>query len=233
MGIELGGTTRPTTQLGGGLNLGRTPDTSGLTPASTSGLALRKVEAGERISLTKGAGSNPNLDHLLAGLSWDVSTVPGEKFDLDVSVIAVDENGKTSIGNFVCYDERFHVTQDGAIKYHGDNQTGEGEGYDEKVEFFLSRMSPATKKAIIYVHIYDAVNRKQNFGKVSNASITLEDMQGVMQPIRFDLTEDYSTFTAIRVAEVYRHGDEWKLNPIGVGLKESLEDTLRRYGINA
>ncbi len=50
------------------------------------------------------------------------------------------------------------------------------------------------------------------------------------EELRFDLSEDYSTETAILVAEIYRHNGEWKFAAKGDGFKDGLAGFVKKYG---
>ena len=81
--------------------------------------------------------------------------------------------------------------------------------------------------------IYDAENRRQNFGQVSNAFIRIVDQSTGTELIRYDLAEDFSIETAIVVGELYRHNGEWKFNAIGSGFQGGLAALCGHYGIDA
>jgi tellurium resistance protein TerD len=49
--------------------------------------------------------------------------------------------------------------------------------------------------------------------------------------IRYDLSEDYSVETAVVVAELYRHGSEWKFSALGHGLAGGMEGLCRNFGL--
>ena len=51
--------------------------------------------------------------------------------------------------------------------------------------------------------------------------------------IRCDLGEDFSVETAVVVAELYRHGGEWKFNAIGAGFQGGLQALCKNFGVNA
>ena len=49
---------------------------------------------------------------------------------------------------------------------------------------------------------------------------------------RFDLSEDYSTETAMVFGEVYRHNGEWKFKAIGQGFAGGLGPLAKNFGVN-
>ena len=81
------------------------------------------------------------------------------------------------------------------------------------------------------VNIYKADERNQNFGQVNNAYVRLVDTTGGKneEQLRFDLTEDYSGSTGIRMADIYRHNGEWKMKAIGDGAKCGLGDFIKQF----
>ena len=96
----------------------------------------------------------------------------------------------------------------------------------------LSLVPANIDKIDFTVTIYEADERRQNFGQVSNAFVRIVDEATGAELIRYDLEEDYSIETALVVGELYRHGSEWKFNAIGSGFQGGLEALCRNYGVN-
>jgi tellurium resistance protein TerD len=184
---------------------------------------------GQKVSLTKG---NPGLTRVIVGLGWDTNKYDGgEDFDLDAAAFLLDSNGKVRAdSDFVFYNNLIHPSE--AVKHTGDNQTGEGEGDDEVIIVNLARVPESVSKIAFTVTIYDAEERKQNFGQVSNAYIHIVDSASGEELIRYDLGEDFSVETAVVVGELYRHNGEWKFNAIGSGYKGGLHALCEDYGVN-
>ncbi len=187
------------------------------------------LSKGQKVDLTKG---NPGLDSILAGLGWDTNRYDGgHDFDLDVSIFMTNEQGKVDTDtNFVFYNNPKDAA--GSVVYSGDNRTGEGEGDDETVNITLSKVPADVAKISFTVTIHEAQARGQNFGQVSNAYIRIVDTAKNEELLRYDLGEDYSIETAIVVAELYRHGGEWKFAAIGSGFQGGLEALCRNIGLS-
>ena len=187
------------------------------------------LSKGQKVALTKG---NPGLDSILAGLGWDTNRYDGgHDFDLDVSIFMTNEQGKVDTDtNFVFYNNPKDAA--GSVVYSGDNRTGEGEGDDETVNITLSKVPADVAKISFTVTIHEAQARGQNFGQVSNAYIRIVDTAKNEELLRYDLGEDYSIETAIVVAELYRHGGEWKFAAIGSGFQGGLEALCRNFGLS-
>ena len=187
------------------------------------------LSKGQKVDLTKG---NPGLDSILAGLGWDTNRYDGgHDFDLDVSIFMTNEQGKVDTDtNFVFYNNPKDAA--GSVVYSGDNRTGEGEGDDETVNITLSKVPADVAKISFTVTIHEAQARGQNFGQVSNAYIRIVDTAKNEELLRYDLGEDYSIETAIVVAELHRHGGEWKFAAIGSGFQGGLEALCRNFGLS-
>ena len=187
------------------------------------------LKKGQKVDLTKG---NPGLSKITVGLGWDVNRYDsGADFDLDASAFLLGAAGKVNTdSDFVFYGNANHDSQ--SVIYGGDNRTGEGEGDDEQIYVDLSLVPANVERIEFTVTIYEAEERRQNFGQVSNAFVRIVDDATGAELIRYDLEEDFSIETALVVGELYRHGGEWKFNAIGSGFQGGLEALCRNFGVN-
>ena len=184
---------------------------------------------GQKVSLTK---DNPGLRKITVGLGWDVNRYDGgSDFDLDASAFLLGANGKvTGDGDFVFYGNASHAS--GGVVYGGDNRTGAGEGDDEQIAVDLSLVPANIERIAITVTIYEANERRQNFGQVSNAFVRIVDEATGSEVVRYDLEEDFSIETALVVGEIYRKAGGWSFNAIGSGYQGGLEALCRSFGVN-
>lgn len=183
---------------------------------------------GQKVDLTK---SNPSLKHIMVGLGWDVNAYDSTNaFDLDASAFMVGENGKCiNEKDFIFYSNLEHESK--SVKHMGDNLTGEGDGDDEQIQVDLEKIPLHIAKIAFTVTIYDAENRRQNFGQVENSFIRIVDEDTNTELIRYDLGEDFSIETAIVVGELYRYNGQWKFNAIGSCFQGGLAALCNHYGI--
>ncbi|WP_293266715.1 TerD family protein [Neptunomonas sp.] len=189
------------------------------------GVSLQK---GGNVSLEKVA---PGMTKMLLGLGWDSRATDGTDFDLDASVFMVGEDGKVrGDGDFIFYNNLKSACS--SVEHTGDNTTGEGDGDDESVKVDLSLIPADVNKVIVGVTIHDADARNQNFGQVSNAFIRVVNQDSNAEVARYDLSEDYSTETALVFGELYRHNSEWKFKAIGQGFAGGLKPMAQQYGVN-
>ena len=175
------------------------------------------LQKGQKVSLTKG---NPGLSKVVVGLGWDVNQFDtGGDFDLDAAAFLQTDAGKVSSQNdFVFYGNLKHPS--GAVEHMGDNLTGAGDGDDEQIKVDLSMVPADISKIAFTVTIYEAEQRRQNFGQVNNAFIRIYNEETGEELLRYDLGEDFSIETAAVFGELYKSGNEWS----GVGRIRSLPD---------
>lgn len=183
---------------------------------------------GEKLSLSKEA---PSMVKCILGLGWDARATAGADFDLDASAFLLNDQGKCrSNGDFVFYNQQKSAC--GSVESTGDNRTGAGAGDDEQIKVDLSLVPADVNKIAFTVTIDDYEARKQNFGQVNNAYIRLVDAVTQKEVCRFDLSEQYSTETAIVFAELYRKDGGWRFNAVGQGYAGGLNALNHAYGLN-
>lgn len=186
------------------------------------------LQKGGNISLSK---SEPGLKNILIGLGWDARSTDGADFDLDASLFMLKDDGKVrSNDDFIFYNQL--TSKCGSVEHTGDNLTGEGEGDDEVIKVDLSRVPADISRLAVSVTIHEADSRRQNFGMVSTAFIRIVNGDTGNEIARYDLSEDYSTETAMRFGDVYRHGGEWKFKAVGQGYAGGLGPLARDFGVN-
>ena len=187
------------------------------------------LSKGQKVDLTKG---NPGLTKIMVGLGWDVNAFDsGSAFDLDAAAFLLGASGKCPTErDFIFYGNLKHST--GAVEHMGDNLTGEGDGDDEQIKIDLSSVPEGITKIAFAATIYDADERRQNFGQVNNAYIRIYDESNGQEIIRYDLGEDFSIETAVIFGELYKHNGEWKFNAIGSGFQGGLAAICINYGID-
>ena len=190
------------------------------------------LSKGQKVNLSKEA---PNLKVALVGLGWDIKQYDsGSDYDLDASIFLLDSSGKCAHdSDFIFYNN----LSSGGVTHSGDNRTGEGDGDDEAIIIDFTKIPPEIEKIAVAVTIFDAQQRNQNFGQVSNAYVRVvkidnpDDVNGE-EVIHFDLMEEFSIETALVVCEIYRYNGDWKFNAVAAGYQGGLEALCRAYGVN-
>jgi tellurium resistance protein TerD len=187
------------------------------------------------IALTKGANlslstSDFALNKTLIGLGWNPRSKEGSDFDLDASVFMLNEHGKVR-GNkdFVFYG---NLESNCKSLHHVRDKRAGTTGVDDEVMIVeLEKVPEDIHRLAITVTIHAADVRKQNFGQVEAAFIRIVNEDNNQEFARYELSEVYSTETAIIFGEVYRYGDEWKFKAVGQGFSGGLEAMCKTFGV--
>jgi tellurium resistance protein TerD len=195
------------------------------------------------IHLTNGgnatlSGSDPGLKRIVIGLSWQARESEGEEFDLDASTFLLNGKGKVPSETwFVFYSNP--VSPDVSVEHTGDNRIGNANDVsdpdtasdEETITVDLERTSAEVQTIAITVTIHEADARKQNFGMVRNACIRIANKGTGREIVKYDLSEDYSTETAVIFGEVYRCNGKWKFRTVGQGCSGGLRAMCDQYGV--
>ncbi|EIC23039.1 TerD family protein [Thiorhodovibrio frisius] len=186
------------------------------------------LKKGGSLSLSK---TEPGLTRILVGLGWQERATNGEELDLDASAFLLGGSGKVRRDeDFVFYHQL--VSLCGSVTHTGDVKVGTGEGDDEAIEIELTKVPEKIERIVICVTIHDAEVQRQNFGQVSDAFIRIVNLDTDGEIARFDLSEDYSTETAMIFGEIYRQNSEWKFKAVGQGFSGGLEGLCHQFGVD-
>ncbi|MDR1036373.1 MAG: TerD family protein [Deltaproteobacteria bacterium] len=166
------------------------------------GISLVK---GQKISLDKESGGG--LSKVVMGLGWDPVDRPGlGSIDLDASCVLFDASKKEV--DSVWFQQL--KSRDGSIVHTGDNLTGQGEGDDEQIIVDLPRVPAAVTQLVFTVNSF----RGQKFTDIANAFCRIVDSRNNQEIARYTLTGG-GDYTALVMAKVYRHNNEWKMAAVG------------------
>ncbi|MDR1313490.1 MAG: TerD family protein [Deltaproteobacteria bacterium] len=165
---------------------------------------------GQKISLEKESGGG--LAKVVMGLGWDPVKKKGLFFsrkvdiDLDASCGLFDANKQ--VVDMVWFSQL--KSKDGSIVHTGDNLTGQGEGDDEQIIVDLPRVPAHVTSLVFTVNSF----RGQTFNEVENAYCRIVDSRNDKEIARYTLTGG-GAYTAMIMAKVYRHNNEWKMGALG------------------
>lgn len=164
----------------------------------------------------------------------------GFDFDLDLEAFLLDENGKVtkeedaiyynggnadiSYGNIIRHSS-------GSITHLGDNR--KGGGFGETIQLDLTRVPKSIEQVDFTVTVYDASERGQNFGMVSEARLSVVDLNGNKEIFDYNLTRDYKDYADVFIGSFLRTANGWwSFKANGEGHTGGLEQFLHCYGVD-
>lgn len=205
-------------------------------------MAVINMSKNQKVSMVKEDGTG--IKNFFIGVNWDANRYAGEA-DIDFDI-----NGFiTNSDRHVAYPKdlvNYKTYGDGSaypwIEYSGDNKTGDdsqgitfnGKHYDE---YFIVHADtfPADKTDFtVCLTIFRAVQRMQNFGMVSNASITICDYDNPNGDCyEYDLSEssNFENLNAVEMGRLYRYGDGFKFQALGSGYVGGMTELFKNFGM--
>jgi len=187
---------------------------------------------GQKVDLTKASADSGNtLKKLSVALGWSEkpTQTSGFDYDLDASAFGLSSGKVFSQKHFVFFNNL--ASPEGAITHTGDNLTGAGEGDDETIVVDLDKVPDGIDKIVFAVTIYDAENRKQNFGQVENAFIRAYDDNST-ELVKYELDMEAALETVVVFGELVKRDGSWIFSANSAGFPGGFAGLCKQYGVD-
>ncbi|MDJ1183826.1 VWA domain-containing protein [Roseofilum casamattae] len=175
--------------------------------------------------LTKGARFNlsqnyPDIEQFQINLGW---TVDAEDYDIDGSVFMLGTDGLIPAEEyFVFYNNP--RSPDLALERRTPSvKNGQSFILD------LAKLDAAIAELVFVVTIHDAIANQQNFGRVRDAFIAISSTTTHEEFVRYNLTEQFTSETALEFGRLYQKDGQWRFHALGQGYDSGLQGFLDRY----
>lgn len=168
--------------------------------------------------------------HITVELGWHTDLVNTNKFDLDVSAIAIDRDRKLlSEFYFIFYNNT--ISPDKSLKHSGDNSKSQPNINKDKetISVNTSKINPSISEIIFVATIENSLNEHITFSQITNSYIRIIDDDTGKDIIRYDLDEDFSIDVAIEFGKLSKTNSHWLFEPMGYGYKNGLKSILEKY----
>lgn len=198
-----------------------------------------QLSKGDRFDIKKG------LVTLLVGLGWNPAAHSGEEFDLDAHAFGLvggkhrEQDGRATLA--LTYANKAETvpapelnakafkTKGGEMTHMGDNRDGQGDGDDEQIRINLDKLPHDLDEVAVWVSIYDAARRSQDFGRVEGAFVRVVDASTGEELCKYSLAEKFPGSKSVHVGSLKRSGSEWTFVAVGTPLEGELADVLASY----
>lgn len=181
------------------------------------------LSKGETLNLTK---ATPALTSIFFGAGWDMKG--GKAVDLDLSVFALDANGKCrSKDDMIYYGHKSNTA--GSILSSGDNLTGEGEGDDEVVTVKLDQLPADIKEVVAVITRYDGGGVV--LGEVDNAFCRIVDQVSTKELAKTEVKGNPADSKSLTFMRVVREADGWHAHAVNEFGTADLGGLSNKYGL--
>jgi stress response protein SCP2 len=175
--------------------------------------------------LTKGARFNlsqtyPQVQHFQIEVGWR-ATEPG--YEIDGSVFMLGANGRIPAEEYFVF---YNNPQSGDRALQRIENSGEDR---QKFMLDLSKISSVITELVFVVTIHEAVEKKQSFGQVEQAFMAISNPQTQEELARYQLTEAFTSETALEFGRIYQKDGQWRFHALGQGYNSGLQGFLNQY----
>ncbi|WP_245988731.1 TerD family protein [Flexivirga caeni] len=170
----------------------------------------------------------PDLQGVVFGVDWDTG---GERVlddNLTLLTILVGQNGMALSPDHVVYFNQL-VSADLST---AQLQQALG-GDDAQVEVELTAVPDDVSRIVFAIYLSEGSGSSRNLGQLKRLVVRLLNLDGGASIISsVDLAEGLSAETALKLAELYRLGGQWKLRVLGVGYSSGLHGLAQEFGVS-
>ncbi len=188
--------------------------------------AVINLSKGDVISLKK---DEDFLSNIRVDMTW--TNPKNEVIDADLSIVcAALENGKEVLydaDHFVFY--RHTATANKSIIHSGDELVEGG----ESVCIDLEKIPSGVIAIRFFCTIHDAEKRRQHFGMVLGANVTIINTKNDTPVASYDIKSIGDHMTAVQVGAIYRKDDSWEFAAICDAMRGDLSNVLAQFGVKA
>lgn len=206
-------------------------------------MAVINMSKNQKVDMTKDDGSS--LKNIFIGVNWDANRYAGEsKIDFDLNGFATNSDRKVIYPRDVVNYATYNVEDYPWIEYSGDNQTGDdeekgmdfnGKHYDECFIVHADKFPKDRTDLTICLSIFHAIQRLQNFGMVSNATLDIFDYDNPKgKSWRYDLSENpnFEKLNAVEIGRLYKYNDGFKFQVLGSGYIGGMTELFKNFGMD-
>lgn len=194
------------------------------------------LQKGQSLCLDK---PGQQLNRAIIGVGWKEksSMQSGAAFDVDSCILLLKADDVIGdVAKDFIYPDINETHPSGTIRHGGDNtEGGDGIHPDENIELDLSSVPDIYRKAMVLISVYNAEERRQNFGSIDKyfAEVKNVDTDEVLAKIDNQDMMEFGTATAIHVGSFVRANDgKWHFKNESIGFDGGLNNFFKKYNVN-
>jgi tellurium resistance protein TerD len=173
-----------------------------------------------------------SLKTLMLGVGWDIPGIDPSGIDVDVSLFLLDKNDMTmEDSDFVFYNNMSDASK--VVEHLGDNQSGFGDGDDERMVIKLPELSYNIMKIVVVLSVHDYEMRDQSLMMVRNPFMRLVNKETDEEILRYPIVEPFDNKLAgvVTIGEFIREGPVWMFKARADQDEGGLGKIATKYGM--
>ena len=186
-------------------------------------MAARPMRRGQNAALTR---EIPGLSQVVVGVAL-VTSEPVLSENLVLATLLCDASSRVLSDEHVVFFNQLSEP-DGSVAL-----STEVTGPDtEQVEVDLHDVPPEVARIVVVFWINEALGRRRTLGQLREATVRILSLTDGTEIVRSEnLAPALSDETGLVLAELYRHGAEWKFKVIGQGYANGVVGIAADHGI--
>jgi tellurium resistance protein TerD len=105
-------------------------------------------------------------------------------------------------------------------------------GDTEQVEVDLPKVPEEVQRIVVVAYVNEGTPQRRQLGQLREAMVRVLDLRDNAELVRSEnLAPLLTTETGLVLAELYRHGGDWKFKVIGQGYADGIRAMAEHYGV--
>jgi tellurium resistance protein TerD len=105
-------------------------------------------------------------------------------------------------------------------------------GDTEQIEVDLPKVPDEVQRVVVVAYINQGTPHRRQLGQLREATVRVLDLRDDSELVRSEnLAPELSTETGLVLAELYRHGGDWKFKVIGQGYADGITAMAHDFGL--
>jgi tellurium resistance protein TerD len=105
-------------------------------------------------------------------------------------------------------------------------------GDTEQIEVDLPKVPDEVQRVVVVAYINQGTPQRRQLGQLREATVRVLDLRDDSELVRSEnLAPELSTETGLVLAELYRHGGDWKFKVIGQGYADGITAMAHDFGL--
>jgi tellurium resistance protein TerD len=105
-------------------------------------------------------------------------------------------------------------------------------GDTEQIEVDLPKVPDEVQRIVVVAYVNEGTPQRRQLGQLRDATVRVLDLRDNAELVRSEnLAPVLTTETGLVLAELYRHGGDWKFKVIGQGYADGIRAMAEHYGV--
>ena len=169
----------------------------------------------------------PNLNGVVLGVAWDSGGERSLGDNLALLTILVGADGRALSPEHVVFFNQLVSSDLSTAQLEqtlGDD--------DEQVEIELDAVFDEVVRVVTVLYLSEGSGSIRSLSQLRSLVVRLLNLDdGASITSTVDLTQGLDNETALKLAELYRHNDEWKFRTLGLGYSAGLAGVAKEFGV--